>query len=135
MRVIADTSGVIALLDRSDKHHQAVKKVVVPAQLFIPLTILPEVDYLVTKYLGEVVSRTFLGDITSGAFKHINLDLTDIENIVKIMTVYADIPIGFVDASLLVLSDRYSISHILTLDRRHFSIMRSQTFDSLTLLP
>jgi len=135
MGVIANTSGVIVLLDRNDKHHQAIKQIIITAQLFIPLTILPEVDYLATKYLGKVVSRAFLGEIIAGAFKHINLDSADIQDIAKTMTTYADIPIRFVDASILVLSDRHAISHILTLDHRHFSIIRSQKSGLLTLLP
>lgn len=52
LKVLADTSGIIALLDASDKHHQSVIEVVENYDIIIPSTIIPEVDYLATKYLG-----------------------------------------------------------------------------------
>lgn len=49
IRVIADTGAIIALLDKDDKHHAAVVEVAQSFDLLIPVTVLPEVDYLVTK--------------------------------------------------------------------------------------
>lgn len=135
MWVIADTSGVIALLDRTDKHHTAVQEIALNSHLLIPALILPEVDYLVTKYLGEAVSRAFLEDLTEGSFRYLPVDQTDLQFIVSIMSRYASIPIGLVDASLVALADRHGVQNLLTLDRRHFNIIRSQRFDYLNLLP
>lgn len=50
LNVLADTSGIIALLDKSDRHHKSVVKIVESYDIVIPSTILPEVDYLVAKY-------------------------------------------------------------------------------------
>jgi len=135
MKILADTSGVIALLDRSDRHHADVAKLVRIAELVVPVTILPEVDYMVTKYLGEQVARAFLADIRSGAFSYLGMDRLDIQPITEMMNQYADIPIGFVDASVAVLGDRHNIQSILTLDRRHFSIIKSNQFGYFGLLP
>lgn len=135
MRAFTDTSGIIALLDRSDKHHQDVVKLLQTIEFVVPISVLPEVDYMVTKYLGEQVSRVFLEDISNQKFSYLTLDNMDIKQTAKFMKMYADIPIGFVDASLAALADRHQIQNILTLDRRHFNLIRSQLFTHFNLLP
>lgn len=135
MKVIADTGGIVALLDSGDKNHVAVVSIVTNCELLIPATILAEVDYLVTKYLGESVARVFLEDMTTGAFTYLASDLLDMTQTLKIMTRYSDIPIGFVDASIATLADRHKIQRILTLDRRHFHMIRSESFKHFILLP
>lgn len=51
------------------------------------------------------------------------------------MARYRDLPLGLVDASLLVLAERYSIDQILTLDRRHFNLIQSDKVTYFTILP
>lgn len=133
--IIADTNAIIALLNSRDKNHQIILEIVIKNEILIPSTILPEVDYLVTKYLGENIARQFLEDLAEGAFSYLNFNNFDLRSTLRIMGRYADIPIGFVDASIVALADREKIPSILTLDRRHFSIIRSETQDFLHLLP
>ena len=52
LTALADTSGIIALLDRSDRKHQAAIKIFQNYRLIVPSTALPEIDYLASKYLG-----------------------------------------------------------------------------------
>jgi uncharacterized protein len=135
MRVIADTGAIIALLDEDDKHHAEVVRVAESADLIIPASILPEVDYMITKYLGEFVMRAFLDELVEGVFTYLALDIDDIQRTLEIMSRYSDIPIGFVDASLVALAEHHHLKKILTLDRRHFNIIRSGKLDYLELLP
>jgi hypothetical protein len=135
IRVIADTGAIIALLDEDDKHHAAVVKVAQSFDLLIPVTVLPEVDYLVTKYLGEAVVRSFLEAMTEGSFIYLPIEIEEIQRTTEIMARYADIPIGFVDASLVALAESHNIHRILTLDRRHFNIIRPEGIEYLELLP
>ena len=135
IRVIADTGAIIALLDEDDKHHAAVVEVAQSFDLLIPVTVLPEVDYLVTKYLGEAVVRSFLEAMIEGAFIYLPIEIEEIRRTTEIMARYADIPIGFVDASLVALAESHNIYKILTLDRRHFNIIRPEGIDYLELLP
>lgn len=134
-RLIADTSGIIAFLDRDDYYHSSVVDVIKKHQIYIPVTVLPEVDYLATKYLGERVARTFLEDLADGYFKYLPIDLNDINKTTKIMERYKDLPLGFVDASLIILAERYKIRKILTLDRRHFNLIQSDYLKYLELFP
>lgn len=134
-RVIADTSGIIAFLDRDDQYNSLAVNIVKNYQIFIPATVLPEVDYLATKYLGEKVARSFLEDLGDGYFTYLSLDLDDIKKATFIMARYKDLPLGFVDASLIVLAERHQIKRILTLDRRHFNLLQSELINYLEILP
>jgi hypothetical protein len=134
-RVIADTSGIIAFLDRDDQYHSLAVDIVRNYQIIIPITVLPEVDYLVTKYLGERVARTFLEDLKEGYFDYMNIELEQIEKITKLRKRYQDLPLGFVDASLVILAEYHQIKQILTLDRRHFNLIQSETVKYLEILP
>ena len=52
-----------------------------------------------------------------------------------ILEKYADSRIDFVDASVAAVAERMRISHILTLDRRDFQILRPTHVDHFELLP
>ncbi len=133
--VLADTSGIIALLDRSDRHHLEAVEVLQNYSILIPATILPEVDYLTHKYLGEAVAKAFLQDLTNGAFDFLTIDVIDLQQALRVMERYQGVPLGLVDASLVALAERYQIQRILTLDRRHFSLIQPETMAYLELLP
>jgi len=133
--ILVDRSGIIALLDQSDRHHAAAREVFKTAALIVPATILPEVDYLSSKYVGEPVARAFLQDLTDGYFDFLPVDVSDLQQALKVMARYQGVPLGLVDASLVALAERYQIQRILTLDRRHFSLIQPETMDYLELLP
>ena len=48
---------------------------------------------------------------------------------------YADLGIGLADASIVVLSRRYRIVELLTLDERHFRVLRGPGDIAFRLLP
>ena len=133
--VLADTSGIIALLDQDDQYHTAAVQVAQTATLSIPSTVLPEVDYLVSKYLGEQVAKAFLEDLSAEYFAYLRVDLEDIQQALEIMLQYKGVPLGLVDASLVALAERHQIQRILTLDRRHFSLIKPKRLKYLELLP
>jgi len=74
--------------------------------------------------LGERVARSFLEDLFAEHFAYLPVELDDINKAIKIMERYQDLPLGFVDASLVILAERYQIRKILTLDRRHFNLIQ-----------
>ena len=133
--VLADTNGIIALLDASDQYHQAATAIADSYHLVVPSTVLPEVNYLATKYLGEVVAQAFLQDLADGCFRYLTVELLDVRAALKIMSRYRDVPLGLVDASVMALAERYQIQRILTFDRRHFSLVKPQTMEYFELLP
>jgi predicted nucleic acid-binding protein len=74
-------------------------------------------------------------DITEGKYSLLPFDLEDLEKAIKIMNRYQDLPLGLVDASLVVMAERYSITKILTLDRRHFNLLQSDNISYFIILP
>lgn len=48
---------------------------------------------------------------------------------------YSDLPLGGTDASVVALAERVGASTVITLDRRHFSVVRPHHCDAFELLP
>ena len=133
MSILADTSGIITLLDASDPHYQEATRYL--ADLVVAQSILCEVDYLASKYYGAHASRRFFASVVRGDFTLLPLNLEDIRRTYEVMEQYADAEIGFVDASLVALAEKHRIRRVLTLDKRHFSMFRPKGLGYLELLP
>ena len=48
---------------------------------------------------------------------------------------YADLPLGGTDASVIALAERFGVTTLLSLDRRHFSVVRPRHVGAFDLLP
>jgi uncharacterized protein len=47
---------------------------------------------------------------------------------------YADLPLGSVDASVIAVAERLGVMTVMTIDRRHFTVVRPSHVDAFTLL-
>ena len=133
--VVADTGAIVALLDRSDRHHAIVKARFrkAPDDWVLPWAVLPEVDYLVSKLLNATAARLFLGDIARGEY-HVEWGRQeDVRRANELTRQYADLELGLVDAAVMAVAERLSAQTIATFDRRHFGAVILQT--ALTLWP
>ena len=133
MSILADTSGVLALLDPNEPRHQDARPYA--DALLIPSTILCEVDYLASQRYGSHVARRFLASVAEESVRFLNADLKDVKFAYTLVERYADTDIGFVDASVIALAERHRIRRVLTLDRKHFSFVQAPTLGYLELLP
>lgn len=137
MTVIADTGPLYALIDKSDAWHSRVvtwwleraRNVVVPA------AILPEVSHLLQTRIGPAAEQAFIRAVADGDFTVEALEPEDIERAATLLHDYADLPLGFVDATVVATAERLGVRDILTTDRRHFSVIRPLHAKSLVLLP
>ena len=59
----------------------------------------------------------------------------DLERVNQILEQYADSQLDFVDAVIVSIAERLRITCVLTLDHRHFSIMRPRHCDYFEILP
>lgn len=48
---------------------------------------------------------------------------------------YADLPLGTTDAAVVALAERFAVTELATLDRRHFTVVRPRHTAALALLP
>lgn len=132
-----DTSALLALIDVSDRHHQAVRTFVerTAEALLLPVTVLPEIDYLVASRLGVGVELAMLRAFARGEMQLEALTVRDLQRCVEIVEKYADSDVGFVDASIVALAERLGVTRVLTLDRRHFTMFQPKHCDALELVP
>lgn len=131
--ILCDTGALVAMIDRSDKHHDAVKAFE-SEDLRVPTTVLCEVDYFLTKYLVDNAAKLFLEAVTENN-ELLVFDETDLIRVNQIRREYNDLPLGFVDASLVALAERYRIRQILTIDRNHFLAVKPLHLGYFDLLP
>jgi hypothetical protein len=59
----------------------------------------------------------------------------DVERAADLMSIYADTPLGLVDACVVAAAERLEILGVLTTDRRHFSLVRPRHASAFRLLP
>lgn len=137
MALILDTGPLYASLDRSDADHPACRALIesVDEPLVIPAPVLVEVDYWISQRLHPGVLVALLADVESGAYVVADLQPSDYTRVRELCDRYADADIGFVDAAVLAIVERFGESKLATLDRRHFGLLRPRHRDSIDLVP
>ena len=137
MTVIADTGALYALVDASDVWHARVIDSwrTHGKDVLVPVTVLPEVTYLLATRIGPAAEEAFVKALADGEFVLEPLEDEDIARAVALVKQYADMPLGFVDATLIAMMERLQARQLLTTDRRHFGVVRPRHARSLVLLP
>ncbi len=85
---------------------------------------------MVESRLGQYQMAAFLDNCRNGKFR-LEWRETDLPRIQELMRQYADLPLGFADASVIALAE--SVGRVATTDRRHFNVVRTKR--ALELLP
>jgi len=63
------------------------------------------------------------------------LDSEDLLRMAELVIQYADLPLGSVDASVIAVAERLGVTTVMTIDRRHFTVVRPRHVDAFNLLP
>lgn len=119
--IVADTGAVIALLDRRDRHHDALRALFIedPDAWVIPWAVLPEVDYLASTRLGARVHQLWLADLAAGVFAVKWGSDEDLAAAYAIAQAHRALDLGLVDTVVMALAERLR-ADIATLDLRDF---------------
>ena len=135
--MILDTSGLLAFFNDREPAHDAVRKVIDAADedLVVSPYVVAEVDYLVATRHGVDAELAVLRQLSGGAFELPEVTAEDLSKVVRVVERYRDQDIGVADASLVVLAARYRTRRIVTLDRRHFTVLRPARGHAFELLP
>jgi predicted nucleic acid-binding protein len=135
--IIADTSGLLAVFNRREPEHEDARRVVEgeAEPLVVSPYILAELVDLVATRVGIDAELAVLSELAGGAYHHAHLDDEDLGAMVTIIERYRDQEIGVADASLVVLASRHRTRSILTLDHRHFAVVRPLDGGRFRLLP
>jgi len=93
--------------------------------------VLVELDH----FVPLAAFTSFLDDVRRGAFVIEDLQPRDYVRIGELLSAYADLRLGFVEAAVLAVVERLGERQVATLDRRHFAVVRLAHTDALVLLP
>jgi predicted nucleic acid-binding protein len=121
--IVADTGAIIALLDKSERHHETLRAhfEADPARWRLPWAVLPEVDYLLASRLGSRVERAFLADLAEGAFAVEWGESADLARAAELEARHKALHLGLVDGVVIAIAERLGAEAIATLDVRHFA--------------
>jgi uncharacterized protein len=135
--MIVDTSALIAYFAKGARAHAAVSAVIdsVSEVLVVSPYVVAEVDYLVGSRHGVQRELSVLRELSSGAWDLPHLDGDALAQARAVIERYADRALGVADASLVVLADRFRTKTIVTLDHRHFDVVRPLTGGRFRVLP
>jgi len=136
--IIADTSGLYAIFNRRQPEHQAARIAVEHdgGPLVLSPLVLAELDYFVLARLGAPAEQKVLAELKSPAYRLAAFTDDDFQLASEIAVKYGDMELGLADALIVVQAARHKTTRILSLDHRHFAVVRPLTSDdSFTLLP
>jgi hypothetical protein len=97
--------------------------------------VLAELDYLLATRVGHAAALALLEQVEAGAYALAPFTAADVAAAREVMIRYGDHEIGLADASIVVLAQRHEVQDVLTLDERHFRILRTAGGKAFRLLP
>lgn len=135
MPLLVDAGVLYAMVDRTDAWHTPVVKYVreLGASLLAPVTVLPEVAYLVRTRLGESEELKLIEGFVNGGVAIEPLKAVDVSRAFRLMARYPQL--GFTDSTVVAIAERLALTTIATTDRRHFGLVRPTHLKEFTLVP
>ena len=137
MALICDTGPLLAAADRNEVDHEACATLLSESveRLIVPAPVVVELDWLMTSRLEPAAFDAFLGSVENRFVLVEELTPPDYSRIRQLCRRYSDLALGFVDAAVVSIAERYGETKLATLDRRHFGVIRPRHVRSFTLLP
>jgi len=135
--ILLDTSGVLAAIDSSQRHHQQAAIALREARgprVLSPF-VLAELDYLLATRVGAHAALALLAEVARGAYRLESFEAADVATAHEVIESHGDFDVGLADASIVVLSRRYETLDVLTLDERHFRTLRGSAGQPFRILP
>jgi predicted nucleic acid-binding protein len=132
---LLDTGPLVAYLVASEKEHpQVVARLdAFTGQLVTTNAVITEAMHFVVKARkGPALLADFV--VESGLQVVDFSQAGDLEEAARRMEKYANLPMDYADATLVLLGERLKVFEILTLDRRGFSVYRTARGKRFTLL-
>ena len=124
--IVADTSAIIALINADESVHAQMVELYESTsdEWVLPAAILPEVDYLLLKRIGEPTQLAFLRDLAEARF-HIEWgDTRDLIRARELCEKNRALRMGLVDALVIAAAERLGARAVATLDTRHFAAVK-----------
>lgn len=131
-----DTGVFISAADRHEPHHDECAQLLrTHRDLRVTAPVIPETAWLLEDRLGPEAEVRFLRFVTSDRIGIVDATRADYDRSIELIGLYADLGLGFVDASVIAIAERLGISTIATLNRRDFAVVRPAHVDAFDLVP
>lgn len=91
MTAILDAGFLFALADTRDRNHNRVLNIArtISGPFLIPVSVLPEICYLIASRLGHQAMRRFLEELVAGDTILESITTNDLERVTEILNQYA----------------------------------------------
>ncbi|MHB8289423.1 MAG: PIN domain-containing protein [Acidimicrobiales bacterium] len=135
--MVVDTGALVAaaLADDADDERSAAYFDAAAESLVVSDLVVPEVCYLLAKAARASVKARFFRSVLDRTLTIEHVTGADLVGTAGLAEIYADLPLGMVDAAVVAVNERLGAIRIATLDRRHFSVVRPSHAGSFELLP
>jgi hypothetical protein len=132
---IVDSGPLIASAIRSDPDHRtSLDALRTPGlRLVIPALCVAEVGYFLERRGHPAAAAAFVRGLVGFDVRQPAPD--EWERIAALVEEYADLSLGVVDSSVVSLAERLKTDLVITLDQRHFGVVRPRHVESFRLLP
>lgn len=135
--IVVDTGPLGAVAGANEAYHQTctgwfdacADPVVVPGPVIV------EVCWLLGRRGGLHAEHAFLAGLFSGDPTVLELTPADYQCCADLVGTYADLDLGFVDASVIAVPERLSITTVATVNHRVFRVVRPVRCDAFDLVP
>lgn len=136
MPVVVDSSVLVAAADAGDRAHARVRDAIAEerSEIVVPQTTVPEVCHLLRHRLGASAEVQFVEALAASPWRLEPLSGPDVKRCAELVARYADLPLGFVDASVVAIAERLGAIRIYTLDA-DFSMVRPRHVKAFELMP
>ena len=116
-RILIDSGPLIALFDNDDNHHRAVKGFLLKHsyRFITTLAVFTEVSHMLN-FNVKTQLDFYRWTMDKGVIIS-DINQNDIPRILELTEKYADLPIDFADATLLVTAEKTGIKDIISLDK------------------
>jgi predicted nucleic acid-binding protein len=133
--LILDTGPLVALLDATDPDHERCADLLRESKepRIVPVCVLVEVEYLLRPWPDAFPA--LLVDFKAGAFELLDLSERWLQRAGELIAQYSNLQLGLVDATVVAATEMLVEDKLVTLDHRHFSVVRPAHVETLRLLP
>jgi uncharacterized protein len=124
--VLVDTGPLVALFDPSEGQHELCKRTLAGIRgrpRLTSLAVVTEATYLLG--FSQRAQRALLSFIAAGGVEVADFDNARVSRAAALMQRFADLPMDFADATLVVLAEEMHTTTVFTLDRRDFAVYRA----------
>jgi uncharacterized protein len=135
--LLVDTGVLFAAADADEPRHRECADLLRSrrVELVVVAPVVAETAWPIEDRLGPGAEARFLRTVARGDLRVLDLTASEYERCIELVEQYADLGLGFVDASIVAVAEREQVAELATLNHRDFRAVRPRHIESFELLP